>query len=80
MIISAVNEYHTESAILPGTVAIREPDQLLEWDSVKMEFPNYMDANKYLGRVSRKDQIVFYSADAFSSHPDMPADTMNFIT
>jgi predicted dehydrogenase len=41
-------------AILLGTVAIREPDQILEWDSVNMEFPNYPDANKYLSRVYRK--------------------------
>ena len=40
-------------AILLGTVAIRVPDQLLEWDSDKMEFPNYPDANKYLRRTYR---------------------------
>jgi len=41
-------------AILLGTVAIRVPDQLLQWDSVKMKFSNYPDANKYLRRVYRK--------------------------
>lgn len=41
-------------AILLGTVAIRLPDQLLEWDSEKMKFRNYPDANKYLRRVYRK--------------------------
>jgi predicted dehydrogenase len=41
-------------AILLGTVAIRVPDTLLKWDSVKMEFPNYPDANKYLRRNFRK--------------------------
>jgi predicted dehydrogenase len=40
-------------AILLGTVAIRMPDQLLEWDSVKMKFPNYPEANKYLKRSYR---------------------------
>jgi predicted dehydrogenase len=41
-------------AILLGTVAIRLPDKLLQWDSVKMKFPDYPDANKYLSRVYRK--------------------------
>jgi hypothetical protein len=41
-------------AILLGTVAIRVPGQLLEWDSEKMKFPNYPDANKYLSRDYRK--------------------------
>ena len=41
-------------AILLGTVAIRVPDKLLEWDSVNMKFPNYPDANKYLRRNYRK--------------------------
>jgi hypothetical protein len=41
-------------AILLGTVAIREPNQLLEWDSIKMKFPNYPDANKYIRRNYRK--------------------------
>jgi predicted dehydrogenase len=41
-------------AILLGTVAIRVPDKLLEWDSVNMQFANYPDANKYLSRSYRK--------------------------
>jgi hypothetical protein len=40
-------------AILLGTVAIRVPDTLLEWDADKMEFPNYPDANKFLRRTYR---------------------------
>jgi predicted dehydrogenase len=40
-------------AILLGTVAIRVPDTLLEWDSVNMKFPDYPDADKYLRRVYR---------------------------
>jgi predicted dehydrogenase len=40
-------------AILLGTVAIREPEKLLEWDHVNMKFPNYPAANKYLGRKYR---------------------------
>jgi hypothetical protein len=42
-------------AILLGTVAIRNPDILLKWDSVNMKFPDYPDADKYLSRVYRKD-------------------------
>jgi len=45
-------------AILLGTVAIRVPDKLLEWDSVNMEFPNYPDANKYLRRTYREGWSV----------------------
>ncbi len=41
-------------AILLGTVAIRQPDKLLEWDSANMKFPNYPDANKYLRRAYRE--------------------------
>jgi hypothetical protein len=41
-------------AILLGTVAIRVPDRLLEWDTSGMKFSNYPDANKYLRRVYRK--------------------------
>jgi len=40
--------------ILLGTVAIRVPDQLLEWDAANMKFPNYPAANKYLRRTYRK--------------------------
>ncbi len=43
----------TESILL-GTVAIRNPGQLLEWDTAKMKFPNYPDADKYLRRRYRK--------------------------
>lgn len=41
-------------AILLGTVAIRVPGQVLEWDAVNMKFPNYPDAEKYLRRTYRK--------------------------
>jgi predicted dehydrogenase len=41
-------------AILLGTVAARVPDQLLEWDSANLRFPNYPEANKYLSRTYRK--------------------------
>jgi hypothetical protein len=34
-------------------VANRVPDQLLEWDSVNMKFPNYPDAEKFLRRSYR---------------------------
>ncbi|WP_428663292.1 Gfo/Idh/MocA family protein [Runella sp.] len=40
-------------AVLLGTIAIRVPDQLLEWDSVKMKFPNHPDAERYLRRTYR---------------------------
>ncbi len=41
-------------AILLGTVALRVPDTLLEWDADKMKFTNHSEANKYLRRVYRK--------------------------
>ena len=41
-------------AILLGTVAIRIPDTLLEWDAGKMEFSNNADAGKFLRRKYRK--------------------------
>lgn len=41
-------------AILLGTVAIRVPDQLLEWDSVSLKFPNYPYADKFLRRKYRE--------------------------
>jgi hypothetical protein len=41
-------------AILWGTVAIRVPDTVLEWDSVSMTFPNQPKANKYLQRTYRQ--------------------------
>ncbi len=40
-------------AILLGTVALRMPGQLLEWDSGKMEFPNAPGANAYIRRTYR---------------------------
>jgi predicted dehydrogenase len=57
---NAVNESHfaqsgpMTEAILLGTVAIRMPDTVLEWDSVKMSFPNHPKANTYLQREYRK--------------------------
>jgi predicted dehydrogenase len=41
-------------AILLGTVAIRVPDKLLEWDRNLMKFPNYPSAGRYLKRSYRK--------------------------
>ena len=41
-------------AILLGTVANRVPDQLLEWNSEKLEFTNNADANKLLRRTYRE--------------------------
>jgi predicted dehydrogenase len=41
-------------AILLGTVAIRVPDTLLEWDAVNMKIPNYPEAEKYLKRSYRE--------------------------
>jgi hypothetical protein len=35
-------------------VAIRVPDQLLQWDAANMKFPNNPEANKYLKRKYRK--------------------------
>lgn len=40
--------------ILLGTVAIRVPGQLLEWDADKMKFPNYPDADRFIKRKYRK--------------------------
>ncbi|GAA4442736.1 Gfo/Idh/MocA family oxidoreductase [Ravibacter arvi] len=41
-------------AILLGTVAIRVPGVVLDWDADKMRFPNHPDADRYLKRVYRK--------------------------
>lgn len=41
-------------AILLGTVAIRVPGVVLEWDAKKMQFPNHPAANQYLKRKYRK--------------------------
>jgi predicted dehydrogenase len=40
-------------AILLGTVAIRVPDKLLQWDADKMKIPNYPEAEKLLSRTYR---------------------------
>ena len=40
-------------AILLGTVAIRNPDTLLEWDAKKLAIPNSAEANKMLRRAYR---------------------------
>jgi predicted dehydrogenase len=40
-------------AILLGTVAIRVPDTLLEWDADKMKFPNHPEADQFLRRKYR---------------------------
>ena len=45
-------------AIILGTVAIRVPGTVLEWDSVNMKFPNYPQAEKYLRRAYRKEWQV----------------------
>jgi predicted dehydrogenase len=40
-------------AILLGTVAVRTPDTLLEWDSENMKIPNFPEAEKLLSRLYR---------------------------
>lgn len=40
-------------AILLGTVAIRVPDQKLEWDAKRMKFPNHPEAERFLRRKYR---------------------------
>jgi predicted dehydrogenase len=40
--------------ILLGTVAIREPGTLLEWDHENMKFPGYPEAEKFLRRNYRE--------------------------
>jgi predicted dehydrogenase len=40
-------------AILLGTVAIRVPGQKLTWDSARMKFPNYPEAERLLKRQYR---------------------------
>ena len=40
-------------AILLGTVAIRNPDRLLEWDSPRMKFKNFHQAERHLRRQYR---------------------------
>jgi predicted dehydrogenase len=41
-------------AILLGTVAIRMPDQKLDWDSPSMKIPNHPEAERHLERQYRK--------------------------
>ena len=41
-------------AILLGTVAIRAPDQKLEWDATRLRFNNHPDANHFLARTYRE--------------------------
>lgn len=41
-------------AILLGTVAIRVPGVLLEWDAARMRFPNHPEAEHFLKRKYRK--------------------------
>lgn len=41
-------------AILLGTVAIRVPGKLLEWDAAGLRFPGYPEAEKYLRRQYRQ--------------------------
>ncbi len=45
-------------AILLGTVAIRMPDTLLEWDAVGMKIPNHPDAERFLRRTYREGWAV----------------------
>jgi hypothetical protein len=40
-------------AILLGTVAIRVPDQKLEWDTARTKIKNHSKANDYLRRTYR---------------------------
>jgi hypothetical protein len=41
-------------AIILGTVAIRMPDQKLEWNSSKMRIPNCREAERFLSRRYRE--------------------------
>ena len=41
-------------AILLGTVAVRTPDQWLDWDSVHLKIPNQPQAEQYLKRTYRE--------------------------
>ncbi len=40
-------------AIILGTVALREPGKVLEWDSKNMKIPNHSTAEKHLSRAYR---------------------------
>ena len=41
-------------AVLLGSVAVRFPDQTLEWNAAKMKFPNVPAANAFVRRTYRK--------------------------
>ena len=41
-------------AILLGTVAVRTPDQKLEWDAPRLKIPNFSAAEKFLKRTYRE--------------------------
>jgi len=41
-------------AIILGTVALREPGIVLEWDAAPMKIPNHPSAEKYLSRDYRR--------------------------
>jgi predicted dehydrogenase len=45
-------------AILLGTVAIRLPDQKLEWDAAQLNFPNHPEAGRFLRRKYRDGWAV----------------------
>ncbi len=45
-------------AILLGTVALRVPDQKLEWDAKRMRIPNHREAERYLRRNYREGWTV----------------------
>jgi hypothetical protein len=41
-------------AIILGTVAIRCPNQKLEWDAANLKIPNFPAAEKFLSRTYRE--------------------------
>lgn len=41
-------------AIILGTIALRVPDTLLQWEPINMKFSNHPEAEKYLKRTYRK--------------------------
>src|SRR3546814_9835527 len=51
--------------ILLGTVAIRVPGQLLEWDAEKMKFPNYPEANRSEEHTSELQSLMRLSYAVF---------------
>jgi len=40
--------------VLLGCIAVRFPDQTLNWDAPRMEFTNQPAANNYLGKAPRE--------------------------